>query len=115
MNNVSWMIYAAGVADQARAAFTVFGLIATIIFSFYWFAYYVACDEDEQSQFLRPEPKYFVACLLLLLAAIVTPSRDTIYMIAASEMTERAIQSEMGRDVSDLIRQEVRRMRGQGQ
>ena len=101
MNNLSWLIYLAGVVNSV-------GILAFIVGCGACGAFFAGLgvstgeyyDDDEgarKRRFGYKMVKYsvaaFLACSLLL---IVLPGRETIYAIAASEMGEELLNSETG-------------------
>lgn len=107
MNSLSWMIY---FADVVGGALVILGLLmfATAIFAGGATAIgffkreenrsYGAEDRDFQAGqrlFVAGRGKLWIP-LVLAIAVVFTPSRETIYAIAASEMGETALNSETG-------------------
>lgn len=87
MNSLSWFLYFAGVVGGLKTGLAIFGtivlILGTIISAIVWAEYEVKW------------PAYttvLVGPLLLVLSAL-TPSQNTMYAIAASEMGEKALES----------------------
>lgn len=103
MNELSWLLYAADVVGDldATCAFVTIG--GTIGLSIYAGIKGLACavnsgfDEDEV---LPPigtvAKKLWLPLAIAALLGIVTPSKNTIYAIAASHMGERVLTSATG-------------------
>lgn len=88
MNTLSWMLYLAGVAGGLKALLMIFGIVSTTglipatIFRI---------EGSETAMWLFP--KLAIAGPLLLLLAVLTPTKTTVYAIAASELGERALHT----------------------
>lgn len=104
MNSLSWLIYLAEVVDAFRVTFmvltavSVLGSVALVV---------VAGDQlfEERAKTAR---KWWIrnimAGFVLMTAAIILPSSRTFYMIAASEIGERAIASPEAKEMLGEIR-----------
>lgn len=100
MNNLSWMLYLAGVSGNVQGlmigvsvALSLFAAICLIV----WFMTFESY-EAEIHGVMGKSLRYSVP-ILILCAALVTlvPSERTFYLIAASEMGEKAVQTETGK------------------
>lgn len=108
MNTLSWLLYMAGVAGVATL---LAGLVLTIaIILIIWSVlisdspYEWMSDTQEEKEFKRTMParkisvrkyaiKFFVVAGLVLL---IIPSKSTVVMIAASELSEKAVETQTG-------------------
>lgn len=102
MNSLSWMLYLADVCDGINGPLgfisTMSGVVTLIaLIAFVISATYV--DTDEEAKHFNGStklalkitvPTFFITFLLV----VFTPSKDTIYAIAASEMGEEVLKSE---------------------
>ena len=88
MNDLSWLIYGASVADDINAVcgIAIFGLV---IFC----AGYTILGSIENEEFTTHKPSLLLLAALAAVGTIV-PSRDTLYAIAISEMGEEVVKSE---------------------
>lgn len=98
MNSLSWLIYLANVAGKVNFVLwlAVFFLFAAAAFAIAnrWNDDYVGIQTGEVARVaLGSAGRYAIA--LALIAAVI-PSSNTIYAIAASEMGERALNTETG-------------------
>lgn len=88
MNDLSWMIYAADVAD-GLSTFTLFaGFVAFACFV----TKAIARADGECTS--TPVALFGVASAILWLMCAAIPAKETVYAIAASEMGEEVAQSE---------------------
>jgi len=92
MNNLSWLLYFAGVAGNFQITLA---LIGTCLL-FYCFA----CLVLEHTKNLT---RNVVLGVFVCLISSCIPSKDTIYLIAASEMGEEALQTETAQKVGDYL------------
>lgn len=100
MNNLSWMLYWADVAEKISSAvgftFTLMCLIlAGLSLFFFGFSREQRASDTERKMwrrsYLTTIPFSFVF-LMVALATNLVPSKQTIYLIAASEMGEASVQ-----------------------
>lgn len=113
MNSLSWLIYFADVIPNL-IALPISVLFGLLIFTA------VGVDTDKHGNRCSDYPFYalfngnrfhqilvFVVIPILILMIILVPSRLTIYLIAASEVSEQMATSEKGsamlKDISDII------------
>ena len=104
MNNLSWMIYLAGVAGSLGVALVLLaiGTAATCAIGVVYGAHLK--DESYRDKYLWQEghevQRFWLRALgvpiALLLLRIPIPSQDTVYAIAASELGEQALHSPTG-------------------
>lgn len=85
MNSLSWMIYAADVAQDLQTALV---LLAILGISAYGWVKVVSAIEDDIG--VRAPVSMLIASVLMLLLSVAIPSRNAIYMIAASELAARS-------------------------
>jgi hypothetical protein len=107
MNNLSWLLYAAGALEALGRVF--FSLSVALIVgygAFYVISCISASDDHEPIPTFRPG--CWVAGVLMAILACVTPSAQTVYMIAASEVGARAADTAEARELLDLLRHRVR-------
>jgi len=93
VNNLSWLILAADTAGSFKGV-ALLGAIATGV-AVPLVAMLRAVDEDEDA-FPRAPRGLLIACVSLVVASALIPSRETIYAIAASEVGEDVLQSKTG-------------------
>lgn len=100
MNNISWFIYFAEAAEKTM----VFSLILSIVFIVIYGMHYVivSCENDP-----TPPKTLLYLSLSLFLLFIVTPPKQTIYMIAASEISYSVVTSPEGRQLMGEVKDTV--------
>lgn len=96
MNELSWMIYFAGVVG---ALGTVMALIAAaLIIGTPVAAFFLSFDEHVEPHISRMKVNWrlFSLGIALAIMACLIPSKETVYAIAASETGESVLHSETG-------------------
>lgn len=87
MNNLSWLIYFADVLPGFGLTLAVLSLISLIIFGTVLLVLAMAGEWSKAS----PYWKWIFVPIVGLLLAVPIPAKETIYMIAASEVGEEAL------------------------
>lgn len=103
MNTLSWLLYAAEVVSNIGAllvATGAFGLLGLVIVSIIYAV--------EKGGLVPNFGRYVAALVVSLLVGASIPSRNTIYMIAASEMGEKVAPTDDAKEVYNLLRNKVR-------
>lgn len=111
MNDLSWMLYLAGVIPSLGETMGVFAFICGVAF----IATAIirgSCPYPEDfpslmkwsKTTLKVLPFAFVLCFLL---SAFIPSQRTIYLIMGSELGEEVIQSETGKRVLDAVNKKL--------
>jgi hypothetical protein len=108
MNNLSWLLYFAEVAGKlgsAAEAITIvmiFGSVGVV----FWYA--MSLDKGFKAIPKPPVKSYLTVFVITLLISILTPSKETIYLIAGSEAGEAVVTSESGQEILNDIRQVIK-------
>lgn len=101
MNDLSWFLYLAGVAPQfaGTAGFfaILFGLASLPSFFLYAYATFECNIEYEKDKRVLKASRFFVRlfptlCVILALVSTLIPSKETFYLIAASEIGEQVVK-----------------------
>lgn len=112
MNNLSWLIYWADAAPNVAQALCVISALTFLASTFFVVVGFTGCFGDEakvcdEKHYNWGDYKYAatlaprcrklwplpVVCLLVWSATFLVPSKDTFYLIAASEIGEQAIET----------------------
>jgi hypothetical protein len=119
MNSLSWLIYLAGVAEGLSTVATVIALLSGIASIAAWIAFFASFDEtdsvgrrysdemiEQARKVVRPTIRRVAFTLLFTsifasVTNVAMPSRQTILLVAASEMGERALMSRPVQEVID--------------
>lgn len=119
MNNLSWLIYFADVADRVQGAFTFIAVmlgIFLVILIPVWIVNYPGGMNLEQSQFCKR--LVIILCILFPLfttIALFAPSSKAIYLIAGSEIGEQIVTNpeaiEMFNDIKDIVKKELKELK----
>jgi len=107
MNSLSWLMYTADVVagiGGALALIVILGIGAValrVIWSMVTYSNY----EDDQSLTAGKSTvvKALTVVLIALLIDVLVPSKETVYLIAASEVGEQVVTSEEGKRVLGKI------------
>lgn len=100
MNSLSWFLYFAGVVENVQPLFIVFGLVGLIVCGI--IAIY--CHEQDCKFPWQAWAFGWLAGLSIFIGALL-PSKNTMYAIAASELGEEVINSNIGTKVSQALEQ----------
>jgi len=101
MNSLSWMIYAAEVVGRMGDVSTFFSIGCAMAYpmSIVLTAYAIDMHDMTQESAQKWRRMPVIVGLIALPFAVLTPSSNTIYLIAASEAGETVIQSPEAREV----------------
>lgn len=108
MNTLSWLLYSIDVISSASAVLTFFVVILFSVLGFYFLMNIgMAVDnylgEDGNHKFPYKHLLFFVIPIFLTVVLILLPSKETMYAIAASEVGEEALKSEIGQKAQQAI------------
>lgn len=111
MNTLSWLLYAAEALERLQwivgfSAFVGFALTAVL--------QAVALSVDDGPVVLPHIKRIIATIAALALLSCLIPSKQTVYMIAASELAERVVVSPEGRELTELLKRRVREALGDG-
>lgn len=109
MNTLSWFFYLADIIGNISAFFIV-GSIVMLVLSLGAVLVIAIQNEDESLEpgepgYVSPyvvKPYVIVGSIMLFIATFI-PQTETIYMIAASELGQSTIQSEVGQDIMNKL------------
>ena len=106
MNDLSWLIYLADVCDGLGAFFGCLAFIllpASVVWGIVVFAVHMdRCPEETKKTAMSFWWVPFLAVIAGLLMCL-TPSKDTVYAIAASEVGEKVIESPTAKKAVDAL------------
>jgi len=107
MNNLSWLIYFADVIVSIGRLFSFLTFVCFCVIGVSAIVLFVSLDHDnEVDRRIRALSarilKIFIpVAILMVLLTSLTPSKNTVMMIAASEMGERVLKSQQVQSVID--------------
>lgn len=116
MNNLSLMLYFADVAEKIASAFT----LMTLIFLFASIVGTIIVVSTRIEYYGKPAPMWMVIVPILFLflstpGAVLIPSKNTIYLIAGSEIGEQVVKSpeaqQMFSDIREVIQQQIKELK----
>lgn len=95
MNSLSWLLYAAEILGNLGSLLTFFGVAGLLVVSVFWLIALMDQNSRYPDEWSVGVPQkmmkiIWVPCTVLSVAMLF-PSSNTIYAIAASEMGERAM------------------------
>ena len=91
MNDLSWLLYWGGVSGNASV---ILASAVSIGFGVLGLWTVIACIEGHGDNYTGPKWLFSIPAIAALLL-IFTPSQNTVYAIAASEMGEKALDSKL--------------------
>jgi len=98
MNELSWLIYLAGVVENLASVFLILGfaLLAFFVIKLVVQLYDYSLSDKEKSQaWFKFQLSLPIITILWLLACLM-PAKETVYAIAASEIGDKVIHSPTG-------------------
>lgn len=107
MNNLSWLLYLSDVLPSLSIGLSNICLILEMIFGIATLMFWVIYLGDSNLPIKVP---ITLSCLLVFtmffgLASNLIPSRQTILLIAASEMSEQVVKSQDGQEIMNNLKQ----------
>ena len=94
MNSLSWYIYLIGVVDEVRGTAMIFIVAISIALSCLAIPYFLMSVVDNEEPEVEKIRRYFKplcsALALCILVVVFLPSRQTMLMIAGSEIGQRS-------------------------
>jgi hypothetical protein len=117
MNNISWFIYFAEVIPNLKIVGVVFGLISFVSFFILPPKGVKMFSLAHEGPFMGYDrPLHWVFLFLSILFLVFTPSKETIYLVAGSEIAEYTVNTEYGQeilnDIKEVIQLQIKDLRG---
>jgi hypothetical protein len=104
MNSVSWFIYIAQVSSSLGVVFRALAIIGLIIAGGYsLFRTVGASVEADEFTPHFPPIRYLATLIGMLTLGNIMPERNTMYAIAASEVGERIVKTEIASDATKAL------------
>lgn len=116
MNSLSWLIYASDVIPRIGWTSGFFAFLLGSFLAGYTILFIVYnADQDEEAKRYNKEPRYLkfywksglFALLFLSFIANITPSQQTILLVAGSEMGEKVIETEVGQQAIRILKNKL--------
>lgn len=109
MNSLSWFLYAADVMGSVKTLLIIISFLVAVATAVLAIGAGLMNDDGKDISGLTPWITRGVTtvCVTGLLMCFV-PSERTFYMIAASQVGERAVHSSEGQEIKDLLMKKVR-------
>jgi len=106
MNTLSWLLYLADVVGNVSGvAWAIFWLLAVWagLCGIAAVIYTDNMEKEKAEQSLKNMGKKIISLILPALILVITPSERTVYLIAASEMGEKVINTEAAKKVEHYL------------
>ena len=120
MNNLSWFFLLVDWLEGAKTFFQWFGVFAVLATGGWiirWMVAYEDRDKDTKTYCVWWMKASVFLSLLCFVLVTITPSKDTLYLILASEVGEEAVTSEVGAEVLDeakgALLHQLKRLQGE--
>jgi hypothetical protein len=117
MNNLSWFLYLAEIVPSFAALLGLFGGLAFTAY-FLLSAFITMNNSFERADEQKPYPTLKLPLIgaFLCVLTTLTPSKQTIYLIAGSEAGQHVVETESGQaildDVQEIIQLQLNQMKG---
>ena len=110
MNSISWFLYLADVVEKVGIFFSVLTVLGGIGALFLLII--MAIHNTEHRHRDEKYPWWWFALLILTWfffasVAVLSPSKDTLYMIAGSEITETVVNTPEAKEILDETRKAI--------
>lgn len=119
MNNLSWFIYFVEVIPNISLFLLVSGQIAlfgSLFIMFCSIPFYVESYDNDKPKYVEWYKLYYKRILpilvFILLIAILIPSKETMYLIAGSELGETVVTSQEGQEIMNDIHEIIKHQLG---
>lgn len=108
MNNLSWLLYLSDVLPSLSVSIAVISAVSGMLFGIavviFWCIYF---DDD---YYISIKVPIILSCFLVFtvffgLLSNLIPSKQTILLIAASEMSEQVVKSQDGQEIMNNLKQ----------
>lgn len=105
MNNVSWFLYFAQIVPSLGTLLEVFGVCIGVGAPIGAVAVFIRNEESSVQYQIAPVRlgRWFSVAAALITLGAMTPSRDTMYAIAASQVGEKFLQTEIASDATKAL------------
>lgn len=127
MNSLSWFLYIVDISGGIQGFFiflSVASLISFVVFIITGAAlrdrsYRGYGNQEERTslgiKFHKRSPLFFVPLIIFFLLAVAIPSKETLYLIGASQVGEQVVAlqevQEIGGDIGDLAKDAIKLLR----
>lgn len=108
MNTLSWFLYLADVLPSLSGALGVASVLILVVGGIGVCDLSYVKDCATEKAYIRGYMKTVPLMLFLLFLSFLIPSKDTIYMIAVSEVGEEALKTEMAHDLYNFMEELVK-------
>lgn len=111
MTDIAWIFYFADLVSNFKAV-AILSVIVFIILSVMAAVIVVNSNYDEErNKFLFWMKFSVIGFFISGLLACIVPSRTTIYMAAATITVDKALESDVGKDVMDIVKFKIKEIK----
>lgn len=103
MNSLSWLLLLTDIFSNISALSVIFSILGVILL-FGLCAYY-DCVYDRAYPHIK---SFLVGLSVVISISILVPSKNTMYMIAASEVGEKALKTPEAKELYDLLHNKLK-------
>lgn len=105
MNSVSWFIYIAQVSNSLGILFTVLGTIGLFCCTAYFAVPRINAffESDDDFQGLPLQKGLLTLAIISLTVGNLMPEKNTMYAIAASQVGEQIVKTELASDATKAL------------
>lgn len=108
MTDIAWLFYIADLVSNLK----VLTIITVIIFISLFVAALVgvstACCDEEKNKLLIWLKFSVIGFFISSLLTCIIPSRATIYMAAATITVDKALESDVGKDIMEIVKFKIK-------
>lgn len=116
MNSVSWFIYIAQISNSLGEMFIAFGVSSLVGVGLAWGFPRVfnamECNRPDDRDYWTPPPfrsGYVAAAICFLVVGNLMPEKNTMYAIAASQVGEQIVKTEIASDATKALHQWIKK------
>lgn len=111
MNNLSWFLYFSEILPNlAFAICNVSVILAFILFIFCIALGLSLQDYPENKSYFKTSITFFIISIIIGVFTTLVPSRQTMLLIASSELSEQVVNSGDGKEIIDNLKQILREL-----
>lgn len=111
MTDIAWMFYFADIVSNFRGV-VILAIIVFIVLSIMAAVVVINSNYDEErNKFLFWLKFSVIGFFISGLLVCILPSRNTIYMAAATVTVDKALESDVGKDVMDIVKFKIKEIK----
>lgn len=111
MTDIAWMFYFADIVSNFRGVVILAIIVFIILSAMAAFAVANSNYDEERNKFLFWVKFSVIGFFISGLLVCILPSRNTIYMAAATVTVDKALESDVGKDVMDIVKFKIKEIK----